>query len=148
MPTQKTAEGPARSTMTPGDRRPERGPDPQAHRQAPDRAHARGGRERVADDPVGQGEDTAGDPLQDAPEHQQRQGLPDRAHDRATQKMAITHVSTRPRPNRSPSRPMSGVATEAATRYAVRSQDTASGLAPSSRTSAGSAGRISVWESA
>jgi hypothetical protein len=43
---------------------------------------------------------------------------------------------------------MSGVATEAATRYAVRSQDTASGLAPSWRTSAGSAGTISVWESA
>ena len=61
-----------------------------------------------------------------------------------TQKMAITQVSARPRPNRSPSRPMSGVATEAATRYAVSSQDTASGLAPSSRTSAGSAGRISV----
>ena len=36
---------------------------------------------------------------------------------------------------------MSGVATEAATRYAVSSQDTASGLAPSSRTSAGSAGQ-------
>jgi hypothetical protein len=39
---------------------------------------------------------------------------------------------------------MSGVATEAATRYAVSSQDTANGLAPSWRTSAGNAGRISV----
>jgi hypothetical protein len=60
------------------------------------------------------------------------------------QNTAIVHVSTRPRPSRSPIRPITGVATEAETRYAVSSHDTASGLASSERTSAGMAGRISV----
>ena len=67
----------------PGDRRAQRGTDPETHRQGPDRAHPCGGRERVADDPVGQGEHAAGDALKDAPGNQQGQGLPERAHDRA-----------------------------------------------------------------
>ena len=54
----------------------------------------------------------AGDALRMRPSDQQRQGLPDRAHDRAHAEDGHHPVSTRPRPNRSPSRPMSGVATE------------------------------------
>jgi hypothetical protein len=40
-------------------------------------------RERVADDPVGEGEDAAGDALEDASADQQRQAVAERADDRA-----------------------------------------------------------------
>jgi hypothetical protein len=60
-------------------------------------------------------------------------------------KASITPVSTRPLPNRSPSLPTIGVATEAESRNAVSTQDADAGLACVSRANSGSAGMTSVW---
>ena len=82
-PIQKIADGPAWSTITPASAGPSAAPTPRLTESVPIAAHARGLRERVADDPVGEREDAARGALEDAPADQQRQAVAERADDRA-----------------------------------------------------------------
>ena len=107
------------------------------------------GRERVADDPEGEREDAARDALDHAAGDQHARSSGASAHTAPpSAKITSTPVSTRPLPNRSPSLPTIGVEIDAESRKPVRIHDVADALASSSRLIAGSAGIVSVCESA
>ena len=106
-------------------------------------------RELVADDPEGEREDAARGALDDPPdEHQRRATTPARRRTVPTASSASTITSSRSLPYMSPSRPISGVATDALSRYEVSTQLTEFSDVCSACWMSGSAGATSDCRSA
>ena len=114
-PTQKTPRRAGVVDETPDDGRPRARADAQMTDRGRWRRMRRRDREGVADDPVGEREDAAGDALEHAADDRATpMGVAERAQHRADAEHRHDHGEQRARvPSRSPSVPTSGVATEA-----------------------------------